>query len=180
MLTNVKFGTMNYIANIKLTAVSKWNRARSRFFVCVNSTVPSWRCVLVSMRGGGLKVNTVCKQWIHNLMFGGFDVLKFSASPNNDKYHGSTVPDAILLSFRWCLSAKHEALPCSKRSSTVNGYFNTFENWIVDWICLYKFVISCHKGIWYLFKYHTIDLVVYVFNVGNYSEHKTNATAILI
>ena len=68
--------------------------------MCVNSSVPSCRWVLVSMRGGGLKVNTVCKQWMQSFILGGFDVRKFSANPNSDRYHGSAASDAILLSFQ--------------------------------------------------------------------------------
>lgn len=50
---------------------------------------PNCKCVLASTLGGGLKWKTACKHWIHNFIFGGLDVLKFSANPNNDKYQAS-------------------------------------------------------------------------------------------
>lgn len=50
---------------------------------------PSCKCVLASTRGGGLKLKTACKHWIHNLMLGGLDVRKFSARPSNERYHAS-------------------------------------------------------------------------------------------
>lgn len=92
------------LSKLKLTAFSKWDMAWSVFFVWANITDPSWRWVLASSRGGGLKVKILCKQWIHSLMLGGFDVRKCSAKPRRDAYQDSDCdcwPDAILLSSRW-------------------------------------------------------------------------------
>lgn len=50
---------------------------------------PNCKCVLASTRGGGLKLKTACKHCIHNLMSGGLEVRKFSASPKSDKYQAS-------------------------------------------------------------------------------------------
>lgn len=79
----------------QLTAWSKWDRAKSMFFVCVRRMLPSWRWVRASTRGGGLKWKTACRHWMHDLIFGGFDVRKFSAKPSNDRYQASW-DDAIL------------------------------------------------------------------------------------
>lgn len=67
------------------------------FLVWVSKIFPNCRCVLASTLGGGLKLKTACKHCIHNFMFGGLDVLKFSAKPNKDKYQASC-DDAILAS----------------------------------------------------------------------------------
>jgi hypothetical protein len=65
------------------------------FLVWVSKIFPNCRCVLASTLGGGLKLKTACKHCIHNFMFGGLDVLKFSAKPNKDRYQASC-DDAIL------------------------------------------------------------------------------------
>ena len=95
------------IIKVKHTAFSKCVWARSMFFVWALKTRPSWRCVLASIRGGGLKLKIVCKQWMHNLILGGLEILKFSARPNNPKYQLSECEDAILLSSRWWIAIQH-------------------------------------------------------------------------
>lgn len=66
---------------------------------------PNCKCVRASTRGGGLKLKTACKHCIHNLMFGGLEVRKFSASPKSDKYQASW-DDAMSL-----LKTLHPFLP---------------------------------------------------------------------
>lgn len=75
-----------------LTACSRCVRAKSMFLVYCNSMLPSCRWVRASTLGGGLKLNTACRHWIHILIR--FDVRKFSASPSNDRYQASC-DDAI-------------------------------------------------------------------------------------
>lgn len=75
-----------------LTACSRCVRAKSMFLVYCNSMLPSCRWVRASTLGGGLKLNTACRHWIHILIR--FDVRKFSASPSSDRYQASC-DDAI-------------------------------------------------------------------------------------
>lgn len=82
-----------------LTACSRCVRARSVFFVYCSRILPSCRWVRASTRGGGLKLNTACKHWMHILIR--FDVRKFSASPSSDRYQASC-EDAIGWVLRRC------------------------------------------------------------------------------
>lgn len=80
-----KFGVLH-------TACSRCVRARSVFFVYCKSMLPNCKWVRASTLGGGLKLNTACRHWIHILIR--FDVRKFSANPSSDRYQASC-DDAI-------------------------------------------------------------------------------------
>lgn len=74
------------------TACSRCVRAKSVFFVYCSSMLPNCRWVRASTLGGGLKLKTAWRHWMHILIR--FDVRKFSASPSKDRYQASC-DDAI-------------------------------------------------------------------------------------
>lgn len=80
---------MKFSQNILLTAFSKWVRAKSMFFVCVNNKLPICRWVLASICGGGLNWRIDCKQWMQCFILGGLAVLKVSLRPNKAMYQES-------------------------------------------------------------------------------------------
>lgn len=102
---------------IKPTAFSKCDLAKSVFFVCVNKICPNWRCVRASIFCEGLKLKIDWRQCIHRRIFGGFEVLKFSARPTSEAYHGSDFGTDAILSIFVDFSAmllqenKHYSLP---------------------------------------------------------------------
>ena len=90
--------TLERKPRLEPTAFSRCQRARSRFFVWANKMFPNCRCVLDSIRGGGLKLKIDCRQWIHSRILGGLDVRNVSARPKRETYHGSaSTTDAILV-----------------------------------------------------------------------------------
>ena len=55
--------------------------------------MPSCKCVLASMTGGGLKLKTVCRHLMQAFMF--LDTRKLSASPSSAMYHESWLDDIL-------------------------------------------------------------------------------------
>lgn len=66
---------------ILFTAFSRFEIAKSVFFVCAIKILPNCTRVRVSIFGANCSVRILCKQCIQSFIFGGFDVLKFSAKP---------------------------------------------------------------------------------------------------
>mgnify|MGYP003692459271 CR=1 FL=1 len=101
--TNTNFCHRQYIVNKiyfhsdnKLTACSKCLVAKSLFLVCAKRRFPNCKCVREIMSGGGFMLKTDWRQWMHSLIFGGFDTLKFSAKPKSEIYNASFLLEPLM------------------------------------------------------------------------------------
>ena len=118
------------VKSVAHTACSRWKRARSAFFVYNTRMFPSWRWVRASTLGGGLKLKTVCKHWMHNRMFGGVETRKCSAKPSRARYQASwddvdaIVPRIVEMQSLWYNTYALYNCSCHAKTHHLKRYCN--------------------------------------------------------